>query len=323
MVIFVVLFLAFCIVFVNGATDAVNSVATCVSSGSMKMKNAVILSALFNFLGVSVMGAFFADVAMTVKDTVHIENGDQAYLVLISCLSAVILWSLSAWYFGLPTSESHGLIAALAGAGWALHGISGVDTAQLSKALLGVPLSSLAGFATGAVCVALVKRLPFGSDHKFYKAAQVIGCACMSFMHGGQDGLKLLGIFMIALGADERIPVFYIAAVSLVMMIGTAVGGKRIIKTVGTDMVSLSYSEGFCADISSAVCLFLFSIFGGIPASTTQTKASAMIGASLAGERSYVNGGIVKNMVSAWLFTFPVCFILGAVIARAGMLVLY
>lgn len=322
MVLFVVLFLAFCIVFVNGATDAVNSVSTCVSSGSMKMKSAVLLSAVFNFLGVSVMGAFFADVAITVRDTVRIENGQQVYLVLISCLSAVILWSLSAWYFGLPTSESHGLVASLAGAGWAMHGISGIDITELAKALYGVPLSSIAGLISGAACVVFIRRLPLRADHRFYKRAQVIGCACMSFMHGGQDGSKLLGIFMIALGAEEGIPVFYIAAVSIVMMIGTAIGGKRIIKTIGTDMVSLSYAEGFCADISSAVCLFLFSVFGGIPASTTQTKASAMIGASLFGERSYVNGGIVKNMVSAWLLTFPACFMISAVITRVGMLVL-
>lgn len=321
--IYIVFFLVMCAVFVNGATDAVNSVATCVSSGAMKMKGAVLLSAFFNLLGVITMGVFCNGVALTVKNTLRIRDGENVNTILISILISVALWAIAAWYFGLPTSESHGMIAALAGAGVGAYGIGGVDIGQLMKALYGVVFSSVIACALGFLICLFVKHAFNMKTDRFFKKAQVLACACSSFMHGGQDGVKLAGVFMIAIGDSDRIPIWLLLCVAAVMSAGTATGGKRIIKTIGSDMVCLSYREGFCADVAGAWCLLLASVCGGIPASTTQAKTFAMLGASLSEKNAKINVGIVKNMLAAQILTFPVCFILGAVLTRLLILMLF
>lgn len=307
-----VFLLTCCVIFVNGATDAVNSVATCISSGSLKIRSAILLSSAFNFLGVLIMGRYFNGVMLTIKETVNVHTGVEK--IVSACLLTIILWSCAAWIFGLPTSESHALTSALLGAGAAHGGFAGVDVLQAGKALFGVVFSLVVGCALGFLIGCFLERFLKNNRDSFFKKAQIIGCACMSFMHGGQDGLKFAGIFLLVLDG-QKIPFWVILLVSVLMLSGTAIGGKKIIKTVSCDMVRLDKTSGFCADISGALCLFLASVLA-CPVSTTQTKASAMIGASLLQADAKINRGLLKSMVLAWVITFPACAVISYVMTK-------
>lgn len=304
-----------CIVFVNGATDAVNAVASCVCSKSMGVRGAVLLSSVFNFLGVLIMGRYFNGVMHTVSQTVNVENGAES--VLIPCILSVIMWAVGAWIFGIPTSESHALTASLIGCGFAYGGLGGVNFLQVSKSLYGLIFSLVVGCAVGFLITLALGKFSQKKYENACKGAQIFGCACMSFAHGGQDGLKLAGLFLL-MNNKESLPLWMLGTVSLLMLFGTALGGKKIIKTVCTDMVSLNAYQGFCADISGALCLFLASVTS-IPVSTTQVKASAMIGACISDDGGEVNKGVIKNMILTWLVTFPACAVLAFFLTKLFM----
>ena len=312
------------VILVNGWTDAPNAIATCVSTRAMTAKAAIAMAAVCNFLGVFVMTTLNSKVAMTIYNMVDF-GGDarEATVALCAALFAIVVWATAAWKFGIPTSESHALIAGLSGAAIALHGsFAGINPAEWVKVLYGLALSAVLGFASGFACARGVEGICRRMDRRrtsvFFKRAQIFGGASMAFMHGAQDGQKFMGVFLLGIfltegqGSAESfvIPVWLMAVCSVVMALGTSIGGMRIIKSVGMDMVRLSSYQGFSADLAAAGCLLLSSLTG-IPVSTTHTKTTAIMGVGASKRMSAVNWGVVREMVLAWVLTFPGCGLLG------------
>lgn len=317
------------VILVNGWTDAPNAIATCVSTRSMSPRAAIAMAALFNFLGVLVMTMINATVAMTIYNMVDFgSNAGEAVLALCAALFAIVVWATAASYFGIPTSESHALIAGLSGAAIAVHGgLGGINGAEWVKVLIGLVFSTVLGFVMGYITVkaveALFRRVDRRHTQGFFQGAQISGAAAMAFMHGAQDGQKFMSVFLLgtflAQGrtdvTDFVIPLWLMVLCSAVMALGTSIGGARIIKTVGMDMVKLQKYQGFSADMAAAGCLLVSSLTG-VPVSTTHTKTTAIMGVGAAKRLSSVNWGVVKEMVSAWLLTFPGCGLIGYLMVK-------
>lgn len=320
----IVVVLTLGVILVNGWTDAPNAIATCVSTRSMKPRAAIIMAAIFNFLGVFVMTLVSSEVAATISNMVNFEgNTNDATLSLCAAMFAIVVWATAAWAFGIPTSESHALIAGISGAAIALQGgLSGINGDEWLKVVYGLGLSSVLGFGSGFMMTKIIESICKGMDRvktvKFFKGAQIAGGASMAFMHGAQDGQKFMGIFLLGLSLAKgqggvetfEIPLWLMILCSVVMALGTSIGGYKIIKSVGMDMVKLETYQGFAADMGGAFCLLLASLTG-IPVSTTHTKTTAIMGVGASKRLSAINWAVVKEMVWAWLLTFPGCGVLG------------
>lgn len=320
------------VVLVNGWTDAPNAIATCVSTRSISAKNAIIMAAVFNFLGVLVMTMINATVAQTIYKMVDFGgNSKDSLIALCAALFAIVIWATAAWAFGIPTSESHALIAGLSGAAIALQGgISGINGNEWIKVVYGLFMSTILGFGLGFITVKIFQVICKDMDRRktkpFFQGTQVLGGAAMAFMHGAQDGQKFMGVFMLGIflangQADVtnfKIPVWLMILCSAVMALGTSIGGYRIIKTVGMGMVKLETYQGVAADTAATISLFTSSVLG-IPVSTTHTKTTAIMGVGAAKRISSVNWSIVKEMVAAWILTFPGCGVVGYLMAYIFM----
>ncbi len=318
------------VILVNGWTDAPNAIATCVSTRAISARSAIIMAAIFNFLGVFVMTMINSAVAYTISNMVNFGSSSNALIALCAALFAIVVWATAAWAFGIPTSESHALIAGLSGAAIALQGGSGINGHEWIKVIYGLVLSSILGFVLGYginkitayVCKAMDRR----KTTFFFQKAQIAAGAATAFMHGAQDGQKFIGVFLLgfflAKGQGDvtsfTVPVWLMVLCSVVMALGTSIGGYRIIKTVGMGMVKMETYQGFSADAAATICLLLAS-FGGIPVSTTHTKTTAIMGVGASKRLSSVNWSVVKEMVYAWILTFPGCGLLGFLISYLFM----
>lgn len=317
------------VIFVNGWTDAPNAIATCVATRAMPPRAAVLMAAFFNLLGTFVLTLVNSTVAMTIKNMVNFSgNNHEALIALCAALFAIIIWAVAAWYFGIPTSESHALIAGISGAAIALHnGFGGINGGEWIKVIYGLVLSTVLGFVSGYLITKLVvlicRRMDRRKTTGFFKGAQIFGGAAMAFMHGAQDGQKFMGVLILSVflanGSDATgaviLPIWMMVLCSLVMAIGTSIGGYKIIKAVGMDMVKLETYQGFAADMAAASCLLLSSLFG-IPVSTTHTKTTAVMGVGASKRLSSVNFGLVKDMVLTWVLTFPGCGLIGYLMVK-------
>lgn len=317
------------VILVNGWTDAPNAIATCVSTHSMLPRAAILMAAGMNFLGVLVMTLVNSTVAQTIFKMVNFEgNAHDALIALCAAMFAIVVWATAAWWFGIPTSESHALIAGLSGAAIALNnGLSGINGNEWIKVLYGLALSSFLGFGLGwitsksteLVCRKMDRRKTEG----FFKNAQIGSGAAMAFMHGAQDGQKFISVFLLGVflangqGGEGRfaVPFWLILLCSAVMTLGTSIGGYRIIKAVGMDMVKLTKYQGFSADAAAAACLLLSSLTG-IPVSTTHTKTTAIMGVGASRRFSSVKWSVVSEMVLAWILTFPGCGLIGFLMVK-------
>lgn len=336
----VIILLVLGVVFVNGWTDAPNAIATAVSTRSINPRRAILMAAVFDFLGVFVMMLVNGKVAETISkmvdfETVSISGTDNPVLIaLCAAMAAIVIWAVAAWYFGIPTSESHALIAGLTGSALAMGGWEGVNMQQWARVLYGIALSTVLGFGLGwgiyKIIRASLRRVQdsramrigkinkHGAD-RFFTYGQNASAAFMAFMHGAQDGQKFIGVFILAMFVAKKQPlpdqavnviaeggIWLIALVSATISIGASIGGYRIIKTVGMDMVKLKKPQGLAADLSASICLLL-STLTGLPVSTTHTKTTSMMGVAVAEKPKSLNLNVVKEMFAAWFLTFPGC----------------
>lgn len=318
------------VIFVNGWTDAPNAIATCVSTKAMGPKAAIMMAAVFNFLGVLAMSILSGEIAETIQKMVNFEGNQQHSLVaLCAAMFAIVVWATAAWWFGIPTSESHALIAGITGAAIALQGgLDGVNPAEWMKVVKGLVVSTVLGFGMGWIIVKAVilvfRRFDRRKTQGVFQFGQIVGAAAMAFMHGAQDGLKFIGVFMLGTTLvtggqqGENIHTWLMVLVSLVMGVGTSIGGYRIIKAVGMDMVKMEKYEGFSADLAGAACLLVATV-AGFPVSTTHTKTVSIMGVGAAKRISNVNWSVVKEMVMTWILTFPGCGLLGFLMAKSFM----
>ena len=322
----VTVILALGAIFVNGWTDAPNAIATCVTTRCMPARAAILMSAAFNFLGVLIMTHFNASVANTISHIVDFGgNSTMALACLCAALFSIVVYGATASRFGIPTSQSHSLIAGLTGAAIALGGASSVNVHEWMKVIYGL------GFIMGWVLCKLVSILFAAANRRranvFFKYAQIASAAAMSFMHGAQDGQKFIGVLFLGVAfangqtsvGDAGIPIWIMLLCSATMGIGTSVGGERIIKSVGQSMVKLEKYQGFSADLAGAANLLLATLTG-IPVSSTHIKTCAIMGVGAVKRLSAINFGVVKDMMFTWFFTFPACGLISFVMAKLFMM---
>lgn len=317
----VVVILVCASIFVNGWTDSPNAIATVVSTRVLRPRVAIVLAAVFNLLGVFLMGSAVAETTQTI---VKIGVGSDALVTLGAAQLSIVLWSVSAWKFGIPTSESHALIAGLMGAGISYDGVKAFNWGSVQKVLFGLVISTVFGFVLGFLATRAVEitcvNVRRQKANTFFSFGQIVSASLMAFSHGAQDGQKFVGVLFLALAVGEKDPsdpttrFLLMLLCSLIMAFGTSIGGYRIIKTMGIDMVSLEKYQGFSAEIVASASMLVATKFG-IPLSTTNTKATAMMGAGATKGIGAVNWGIAKEMMIAWVLTFPACLILGYVFA--------
>lgn len=315
------LILTFCVIYVNGLTDAPNSVATCIVTRCLPLRLAIFLSAIMNFLGVCVASKISPAVTETIVNMVNFGNDSQkSEIGLAAALFSIVLWAVISWYFGIPTSESHALIAGLTGSALALNGgFQGINPTEWIKAIYGLVISCGMGFVGGfiicRIVMAVFRNMQRQKAEGFFRNAQIFSCLLMSFMHGAQDGQKFIGVLLLCTKGKGLSPVFAVVLCSLIMAAGTATGGKKIIKSVGMDMVKTQRYQGFAADLSGAISLAVSTAFG-LPVSTTHAKTTAIMGTGLAKNKKNLNTDIIKDIALAWLLTFPGCGALGYIMTR-------
>ncbi len=327
-----VVLLVLAVIVVNGATDAANAIATVVSTRCMPAGPAIFMAAVCNFLGLLLMTLVSTAVADTVAGMVNFGGDAQASLVaLCAAMVAIVVWGVAAWYFGIPTSQSHSLIAGLTGAAIALQGFSaGVNWGEWMKVVYGLAISTVLGFGLGWLLAKLmgllfrsVNRYP---AERFFSGAQIGAAALLAFMHGAQDGQKFMSIAMMAIllemgvsGDVSAYPLWIMLLCSVTMGLGTGIGGKRIIKSVAMEMTRLEKYQGFAASLAASLCILLATLTG-MPVSTTHTKTTAIMGVGAEKRLSAVKWSTAKNMVLTWVFTFPGCGLLGWVLAKLFVL---
>lgn len=327
-------FLTLAVIAVNGWTDAPNAIATAVSTRALKPKIAVAIAAVMNFFGVLLTSSVNCEVAKTIYSIADFGGSlPFARTALAASMSAVVLWALIAWCFGIPTSESHAIIAGVTGASVALHGsFSGISVLGWSKVIFGLVFSAALSFLLGAVISAIVKKL-FSKTRRckansLFERLQIAVSCATAFFHGAQDGQKFIGVFLLCVALSEgkmntdieSVPFFLTVICSVTMTLGTALGGKRIIKSVGLDMVSLEKYQGFSSDAAASLCLVACTALG-LPVSTTNVKGTAVMGAAASRRLRSVNWSVAKNMLLAWLITFPACFLLSFAVTKLYFLI--
>jgi len=311
---------------VNGFHDAANSIATIVSTKVLSPKFAVLWAAFFNFIA---MFIFAPRVANTIAKIVKIDSLDPAFVyVVLAALLGAIIWDLITWWLGLPTSSSHALIGGLVGAGIAHDGVSVINWHKLVETATFIPVAPLIGFGLGFLLMVIVYWIfmrfsPKKVDNIFRKG-QIISAALYSLGHGGNDAQKTMGVIVALLLAagiftpDIELSLFHwntlwiILSCHLAMAIGTAMGGWRIVKTMGMKLTKLKPVHGFSAETSGAITLF-FATHLGIPVSTTHTISGSIIGVGSVTNISGIKWKIAMNIVLAWILTIPASAFVAAV----------
>lgn len=321
----VLIILALFFDFINGFHDAANSIATIVSTKVLTPFQAVLWAAFFNF------AAFFIfkdhKVANTIAKIIT-ENVINLH-VLMAATIAAITWNLITWYYGIPSSSSHTLIGGLAGAAIAAGGgLSSVNSSPIITALIFMIVSPIIGlilaFFITVITVHLAKRSRPAKAETWFKRLQLVSSGALSLAHGGGDSQKTMGLILTAIwfyhknvnnfkGAikDFPMPDWLPFACYTAIALGTMAGGWRIVKTMGTKITKVSPLEGFCAESSGAVTIFLTILFG-IPVSTTHTITGAIIGVGATKRLSAVRWGVTVNLLWAWILTIPVSALMAA-----------
>ena len=297
----------FLLIFLNGATDACGSIATAVCSGAMSMKRAAILCGACNGIGGMCGVLFFGGIGESVLSAS--DFGDAGEIGVMATLSATVLFALSAWLIAMPTSESHALWAAAAGASLALGGDTSVVRALLPS-VLWMSLCVLAGAVAGTV---LPRWIPSNARRRTVRRWQILSAAASSLLHGIQD-LSKFCIFLALAGVSSDHPAIVCSAAGA-MGLGALCGGRRMTDAVGDDLAALTPSAALASDIASGLSLLLLSL-AGIPASTTHTKTASVAACAAISADCRIRKKQFLRCVAAWIITFPACTALGYLLAR-------
>ena len=318
---FVIFLVAVALVFdfINGFHDSANSISTVVSTRVLSPKYAVLWAAFFNFAAVFFVGT---SVAYTVgKGIIHLDSVDN--LLILSALSGAIIWNITTWYYGLPSSSSHALIGGLIGAAVAKAGTCTLVWAGITKTTAFIILSPTIGLVLGYVFMVISLNLNRYSNmarsDKLYRKLQLVSAAVYSLGHGMNDAQKTMGIIAMALfskgliGDTFHIPLWVVIACYTVISLGTMFGGWRIVKTMGTKITKLRPIGGFSAE-AAAACSIIGASLAGIPVSTTHTITGAIVGVGATKRLNAVRWGVAGNIVWAWILTIPITALISALI---------
>ena len=304
--------------FLNGFHDSANSIATVVSTRVLSPKLAVLWAAVFNFAAYFFFGHH---VAKTIgKGIIDIGIIDQK--IIFATLMGACIWNIITWYLGLPTSSSHALIGGMIGAALVKTGPKALMIPGMQKTVAFIVISPVAGFILGIFLAWLVYNLfrratPLKVDHIFRKG-QLVSAAFYSMGHGGNDAQKTMGIitallFSVGMVANvDNIPMWVVLACYGTISLGTIFGGWRIVKTMGQKVAKLKPIDGFCAETSAAISLFVSSSMG-VPVSTTHTITGAIMGVGSMKRASAVKWGLAGTIVWAWVLTIPFSALIAAI----------
>lgn len=302
--------------FINGFHDTANAIATVVSTRVLSPGAAILMAAALNFVGAFTGTAVAATIGRGIVDPTAVTQ-----VVVLAALTGAIVWNLVTWYLGIPSSSSHALIGGLVGASIVSVGIGALNLGGLGIIIVILLISPFAGLMAGYVVMLAVSwlfhRSSSGRINRYFRRLQLFSAAFMAFSHGSNDATKTMGIMTMALvsfGAlsDFHVPWWVITLSALAMAFGTAAGGWRIIRTMGTRIISLQPVHGFAAETGAAIVIQVATHFG-LPLSTTHVIASAIMGVGASKRFSAVRWGIVGSMVVAWLLTIPASAAVAAV----------
>jgi PiT family inorganic phosphate transporter len=295
----------------NGWNDSANAIATVVSTRVLSPLQAIVLAAAMN-----VLGAFFSTaVAKTIGEGI-VSPGAVTHTVVVIALAVSFLWNAAMTRVGMPISCSHALIGALMGSSMAFGGYGILNVAGLKKIFLSLLVSPVVGLIAGFIVMRLLLlifgRLPHGTVNRWFGKLQMISAALMGFSHGSNDAQKGMGIITLALVScgmlhSVRVPWWVIVVCALAIGTGTAVGGWRVIRTLGLNILKLEPVHGFAAETSAAATIMVSSHFG-LPVSTTHVITTAIMGVGSTKRLTAVRWGIASKILMAWIFTLPACF---------------
>ncbi|CAM3014322.1 inorganic phosphate transporter [Paenibacillus sediminis] len=316
----IVVFLALAFDFINGFHDTANAIATSVSTRALPPRLAILLAAVMNFVGAMLFTGVAKKIGGSVADPLKLDNGIE---VVIATLIAAIIWNLVTWWFGIPSSSSHALIGALAGAVFvaAPDQLNWGGFGSIVEALV---ISPLLAFVVGYVVMTILKWIfAKHSPHtvnKGFRFLQIITAALQSFTHGTNDAQKAMGIITFALvsaGVQDHleVPLWAKIAAATAMALGTSIGGWKIIKTMGTKIFKIEPINGFAADLSSASIIFTATMTH-LPVSTTHVITSSILGVGSAKRFSAVKWSLAGRIVIAWVITIPIAAILAGIIYK-------
>lgn len=308
--------------FINGFHDTANAIATAVSTKALTPRRAIIIASLMNFLG----AIAFTGVAKTIaKDIVNLDAIPNGSVVILAALLAAIAWNLITWYFGIPSSSSHALIGSIAGASLAAAGVSSINFNGFGSIIKALLVSPLLAFAVGYIMFSLFKyvfkNLNLSRTNIRFRRLQAVTAAVQAFAHGTNDAQKSMGIITMALvsnGLDKsgNIPFWVQISCATAMALGTSIGGWRIIKTVGTQIMKIKPVNGVAADLSSALVIFGASKFG-LPVSTTHVISSAIMGVGTSYRVKAVKWNTGKRMIITWFITLPISAAIASIVYLA------
>jgi PiT family inorganic phosphate transporter len=309
----VVVILALAFDFINGFHDTANAIAASVSTGVLTPRKAIFMAATLNLVGAVTIGTA---VAKTIGKGI-IDPALVTQPLVIAALLSAIAWNLITWYWGLPSSSSHALIGGVVGAGIASHGISAIhwvghkSVSEIVESLVLSPvLGFLLAFSMVVLLINLFQKMVPNKVRDTFRFGQIFAAAFISFSHGSNDAQKAMGIITMALVSagllqDFVVPRWVMFACAASIALGTALGGWKIIKTMGTKIVKLQPLQGFGADLTSAIIISSASQMG-LPVSTTHVAAGSIMGVGSTRRFSAVRWGVAGNMMLAWVFTIPI-----------------
>ena len=306
-----IVFLVIIFDFINGFHDTATAVATSITTRALTPRMAIIICAIFNF-----MGAFTGTaVAKTVGENI-VSYTSVPLWVIMGVLISAIAWNLITWYFGIPSSSSHALIGALVGGGMAYTCTFNVVNWYnlFHSVILWLFISPVIGFIVGYIIMRLLNWIlqPFKIHlvNKLFLKLQVIAGAFMAFNHGANDAQKSMGIITMALLGGGyistfNVPTWVIVVCALSMALGTSIGGKKIIKTMGSGMAKLTPVNGFAAQSGASVVILIATLFHA-PVSTTHIISTTVMGVGASKRLKSVKWGVAKSIVRAWVVTMPI-----------------
>lgn len=318
--IFTIIALALLFDFINGFHDTANAIATSVSTRAIHPSHAIIMAACLNFLG----AIYSTGVAKTIGADIVKDASFVDERILIAALAGAVIWNLVTWWFAVPSSSSHALIGGVIGSMLVSVGSAGLNFYGIGKIVVSLIASPVIAIVSGCIVMLLLLRIfgrfsPSAINSKF-KKMQILTAAMMAFSHGSNDAQKSMGIITLALlsgGFIEvfEVPTFVKLLAATAMACGTALGGWRIIKTVGGKIFKLEPISGFAADLNSSTVIFTATLLH-LPVSTTHVVSGSIMGVGTAKRVNAVHWGVAQQMVLAWVMTIPCTAVIGAIIYK-------
>ncbi|HEO8422659.1 TPA: inorganic phosphate transporter [Yersinia enterocolitica] len=304
--------------FINGFHDTANSIATAVSTKALKPKHAIIMAACMNFVGAMTFTGVAKTITKGIVDPFELTNGS---LVILAALIAAIIWNLVTWYYGIPSSSSHAIIGSIAGAAIASSGFSSLNYTGFIKIIQALIISPIIAFIVGFIIYSIFKfffrDLNLTKTNRRFRYFQIFTAALQSFTHGTNDAQKAMGIITMALLANNYVstgdvPFWVQFACATAMGLGTSVGGWRIIKTVGGNIMKIRPVNGVAADLTGAMIIFGSTLIH-LPVSTTHVISSSILGVGSSHRLKGVKWGTAQRMLITWVITLPISASIAAI----------